>query len=494
MGDHETRYAGLVVFAATLFSLLTGLAFSVMVTRRISIGEYGILQFYSTMMAYLVLPGTVIGYWLTRDLGRGRQVLTIGVATNNMLGILAAFSLFLISMASGEPLKLTASELVAIAMNLYLLYLSSTLDSASIGVAPVLQGEGLILEEVAKLIVGWIVIVLMRTDLLGVLLSIDAGLLCKCVFMYLRLPRGTRGPLDSSVAVRWLRRGWVPLFAILPGLIASADLLVIPLLIASTVLTAYLGLAKTLAAIILYANSLSVTLYSKLLSGKGRAEIEDAFRLVMMFAIPMATGLSVLALPITQLFGEDYTRAAVALQLLSVAALFNVFRGFSLGVLQGREGADIDPNRPLSDLLRSNLVVPRLWELLAQLIYVSVSLALASYMWNSGSPPESIVTTLAIVGLLVAVPLSLWMWRLSTKACAYGIPWRDLASYATSAAVMSVSVIVVGPVLMESATVYEMGLRLFLVVALGAFVYFLTLLITSRRVRTELRSILKSKP
>jgi len=463
-----------------------------MVTRRISIGEYGILQFYSTVMAYLVLPGAVIGYWLTRDLGRGKQLLTTGIVMNNLLGILAGFSLLLISMASGEALRLTLGEIAAIVVNLYLLYLSSTLDSASTGIVPVLQGEGLILQETAKLIVGWIVIVVLKAELLGVLLSIDVGLLCKCIFMYLRMPRDAKGRPDSSVAIRWLKRGWVPLFAILPGLIASADLLVVSLLIASTAVTAYLGLAKTLAAIILYASSLGITLYSKLLSGKGRAEIENTFRLVMMFAVPMATGMSVLALPITRLFGEDYTHAAVALLLLSIAALFNVFKGLSLGVLQGREGADIDPNRPLWDLLRSNLVVPRLWELLSQLAYVSISFILASYMWRSGSPPESIVIALAMVNLLVAVPLSLWVWRLSTKVYAYGVPWADLTSYVASAAVMSVSVMAAGLAETGSATVYEMGLHLLSVVALGAIVYFLMLVIINGRVRAELRSTFKS--
>jgi len=493
MRGREARYAGLVVFAASLFSLLTGLLFSVMVTRRISTGEYGILQFYSTVMAYLVLPGTVVGYWLTRDLGRGRQLLTTGITMNNLLGLLAGFSLLLISMLSGEAVKLTASELAAIAANLYLLYLSSTLDSASMGVAPALHGEGLILQETAKIGVGWILIVLMRMELLGVLVSIDAGLLCKCAFTYLRMPHDVRGRLDPSSAIRWLKRGWVPVLAILPGLIASADLLVLLLLVASPVPTAYLGLAKTLAAIILYANSLAITLYPKLLSGKGQAEIEDAFRLVMMFAVPMATGMWILALPIVQLFGQNYTPAVIALQLLSVAALFNAIKGLSSSILQGKEGADVDPDRPLGDLLRSNLVVPRLWEILAELVYVLVSLALTSYMWWNGYPPESMVTALAMVSLLVTVPLSLWMWRFSTKVCAYRIPWTDLASYVASAAVMSVSVIAVGPAQTGAITAYEVGLHLFSIVALGALVYFTVLLVINRRLRTELRSAFKSR-
>jgi len=493
MGDREARYAGLVVFTASLFSLLTGLLFSVIVARRISTEEYGILQFYSTAITYFVLPGTVIGYWLTRDLGRGRQLLMTGIMMNSLLGFFTSLSLWLVSVRFGGPVKLTTNELVAVVANLYLLYLSSTLDAASIGVVPVLQGEGLIVQEVVKIGAGWILIVLLRMELLGVLLSIDAGFLCKFVFMYLRMPSDARGRLDLSVAARWLKRGWVPFLVILPGLIGSADLLMFPLVAASTVPAAYLGLSKTLAAIILYANSLAITLYPKLLRGRGRTEIEDAFRIVMMVAVPMAAGMLSLALPITQLFGQNYAPAVAALQLLTIAAFFNVIKGLSLTILQGKEGVDVDPDRSLGDLLRSNLVVPRLLEILVQLAYVLVSLVLTSYMWWNGSPPELMVTTLAFVNLSMTIPLSLWMWKLSTKICAYSIPWTDFASYVVSAVVMATVVMAAYPAEMVAVTVYEMGLHLLFVVALGALVYFTTLLVINRRLRIELHSVFRSK-
>jgi hypothetical protein len=114
-------------------------------------------------------------------------------------------------------------------------------------------------------------------------------------------------------------------------------------------------------------------------------------------------------------------------------------------------------------------------------------------MWWNGYPPESMVTALAMVSLLVTVPLSLWMWRFSTKVCAYRIPWTDLASYVASAAVMSVSIIAVGPTQTGAITVYEVGLRLFSIVALGVLVYFAVLLVINRRLRIELRSAFRSR-
>jgi hypothetical protein len=58
---------------------------------------------------------------------------------------------------------------------------------------------------------------------------------------------------------------------------------------------------------------------------------------------------------------------------------------------------------------------------------------------------------------------------------------------------MPVSVIAVGPTQTGAITVYEMGLRLFSVVALRALVYFAVLLVINGRLRTELRSTFKSK-
>jgi len=490
MGDDDGRYAGLIVFSASLFSLATGLFFSVVVTRRLSVEEYGILQFYFAAVAYLVLPGTLANFWLTRDLGRAKDVLNTGVIMSGLLSVATSSLLIVIASWSGPTVKLTLEVLLSFLLYLLMLYLSNSLDSASIGVAQSLQGVGIFLQETVKLLVGVILVAQLRMGLLGVVLSIDAGLLLKCLVMYLKMPSRARGRINVSTGLLWLRRWWVPALVILPSLLSSIDLIILTYVTSSTILTAYLGLSRTLAAILTYPNLLAISLYPRLLGGGGGEEIEKAMKWVMMFALPMTAGMIILALPIVGLFGPGYESAAVALQVLSFVAFFNVVKGLSLAILQGRERVDVKENASLSDLMRSNLAVPRLIELVAQVLYVVAAMIVGWLLWAQGSPPGVVVVALAAVNLVITIPMSLVVWQLSTRTCKFNVPWKHLMKYLLATVVMAAVLQTFFHIGTTDVRVFELAFDLLVAVLTGAAVYFAVLFVIDRKLASEMYQLI----
>ena len=489
MSDQESRYTGLTSFLASLLSVGTGLVYSVMVTRRLALTEYGVWQYYSVIITLLSLPSSIIGFWLTRELGRGNSVVHTGLSVSGLLSTLASVILVAVSFFQDPTLHVGLEVLLALALCLILTYLSNSLDATVSGVAPRLFGPGRLVLEVVKVSAGVVLVVLLRMGLLGAVLSIDIAFALKCLYVYLAVPRNKVGTVEISKGLLWLKRWWVPSIAAAPVLVSSMDLLVLTWLADSTVPTAYLALSKTVSAIVGFSGLMAISLYPQLLGGGTRRNIEESIRLVFIFALPMTAGIVALALPIVHLFGSNYAPAATALQLLSLSAFFAVLRDLSVTIILGTEQVDNKSDVSAADLARSGLVVPHAIEIVGYLLYIAIVTAAVSLIGMKGLSLEHLTTVTALVNVLVTIPMSLLVWRLSKRSCQYRTPWGDIAKYATATVAMLAVVLALYPSQAISVSISDVTSGLLPVVAVGGAVYFVVLFCIDRRVREDAEEI-----
>jgi hypothetical protein len=197
-------------------------------------------------------------------------------------------------------------------------------------------------------------------------------------------------------------------------------------------------------------------------------------------------------LPIVHLFGSSYAPAALATQLLSLAAFFVVVRDFSVTIIQGTEAVDNRKDASLPELVRSGLVVPHAIQLGGYLAYVLVLLAVEYCLGPSALSPEDLTTAAAVINLAVTVPVSTLVWRLSKRSYRYRTPWGDIAKYAVATLVMLAALWVVYPAQAISVRISDVLAGLIPAVAVGALTYFAVLIAIDRRTRDELRVLCAS--
>lgn len=65
------RYSGLIIFSSRVLSTAVGLAFALIVVRRLSPVDYGLWQFIGALAPYFTLPSTSLPYWALRDVAEG---------------------------------------------------------------------------------------------------------------------------------------------------------------------------------------------------------------------------------------------------------------------------------------------------------------------------------------------------------------------------------------------------------------------------------------
>ena len=73
MSNIRVTYAGLFSFLFGIISILTGLVFTVIVTRSLSPVEFGSWGVIGTLVSYTLIMGSVVNYWSTREISRGEE-------------------------------------------------------------------------------------------------------------------------------------------------------------------------------------------------------------------------------------------------------------------------------------------------------------------------------------------------------------------------------------------------------------------------------------
>ena len=62
------------MFSSKVFSILTGLLFTLIAARKLSPSDYGLWGVIAAFASYFLLPIRPLGYWAGRDIARGLPV------------------------------------------------------------------------------------------------------------------------------------------------------------------------------------------------------------------------------------------------------------------------------------------------------------------------------------------------------------------------------------------------------------------------------------
>ncbi len=163
MGKNEIRlrYSGFIVFTAQLLGVITGLIFTLLLTRSMTVQQFGIWTNIFDYIPYFILISGVLPFWATRFTARDKAgtaktgiLSQMSIALASMLIYFPA--IFLISNAIGT----TAYLPIYFIAGLYILtyYLVTIFEAVLQAVKPHTTGYGFIIQEIVKVAVALIFI------------------------------------------------------------------------------------------------------------------------------------------------------------------------------------------------------------------------------------------------------------------------------------------------------------------------------------------------
>jgi len=489
MSQIRLRYTGITAYASSLLTTLTGLLFTLLITRRLLPEELGVWRYIGSLVAYFVIPPGIVSYWTTRMTAQGKRVLATSLSISSLSAL--ATTTFFIALAEDLSKQVNTPYIVFViaAIEIPLISAYMVLEAALTARRPERAYYAMMIQEIVKLPIAVVVVLLLKLGLLGAILAAIAGYAARVTASFLFVRRIGLGMVEWSTASRILSRAWLPLYSGLQNYIAELQFIVVVLIVGSAEVLGYASAVLLIGSIVTISGNLSAGLYPKLLQSQSPGAVETSLKMVLMMAIPTSVGAFVLSEHILNILRPEYKAVAPILLIALPGALVYLVNNIIDVAMTGQERADFDDSADFKKLVRSRLFLTPTINIIQSVVYITILIPVLFYF--SRFEVTHIVAAWFATQLLLQIPFLIYKIKLSGQINAL----RNIASpflrYLFSSAVMGVVVYALRP-FSTPLEVSQAILQILPSMVAGIITYFVTLYLTDREFRGLIEVIEKS--
>ena len=444
MGKNQIRlrYSGFVVFTTYFLGIITGLIFTLLLTRSMTVSQFGIWTNIFDYTPYFIILSGVLPFWATRFTARSKEG-TAKTAVLSQLSIAVASTIiylpviFLVSHAIGT----SAYMLIYFIAGLYILnsYLVVVFEAVLQATKPQSTGYGFIIQEIVKVTVALIVILVFKQIFLGAILALVLALTVQVLYYSYLLSDYFKEKINWSFLRQWLKGSPAIAFNAVGALLVSFVFILL-FIYGGSESRAYYQAALSFTTIVGYASSLAVALYPKLLANSCTdEEVGLSFRTVMMLAIPLATITTTMAVSFLTVLNVSYGVAWPVLVALSVDTLVVLMITFYSSCLMGVEAFDTEGQISLRKLVRSKIF--KVFSI--PYFQAAVALPLTYFVLTQLPVAGSVVATVEVVGILISVHAATFvgLFFLMRDSIHVPVAWTKLGKYVFAALLMGATLL-----------------------------------------------------
>jgi hypothetical protein len=498
--DIRLQYSGFVIFAAKMLGVITGLIFQFMIawTTVGRPGEYDIWFNVGDVLAYFTILVGVAPFWVMRFVARGKEGATkTGFVTNLIVSVIStiaylAFIPFLLPMlgisSNFLPVYLVAS------LEIVELYALTLFESCLQATTPQTIGYGLLVQQVGKVALGYVLIVQMGQPLIGALVATIVAISIQIFYYFKILADRFKEQIQWRYVKQWIKGSLANIYNVIGNQI-SAYIFIMLYDMGGEGSRGRLGAAATIANVISYSSFLAFALYPKLLAERKKEDVTTSLKMVLMFAIPMMVVAIALSDVYITILRRDYPDAWIVLIVLAVDTLLTVTSSIFGSVLFGMESLDQDEKISFKDLVRSRLFI------VFSLPYIrsAVILPLTYYVLTTPyafNQPLQAAFSVSIINMIGHIIAFIALYTLARKTIKMDIPWKSISKYVLASAVMGALLFLLPhpAAIAETATTMEIIFNIaqvLVLTAVGAIVYLVIVMAIDKDARTLPKTILQ---
>lgn len=428
LSNIRVTYSGLVGLTVGLISVLTGIVFTVIVTRRLSPEEFGIWAIIGSMITYFLLSETLISFWTTRQIARGENVGKTSISSSGLfaMGSIPGYLLLVYLLYSNNE----SFEIIVLgAMLVPVFFISQTLMGINLGHKPHATSYGVLIFESTKIPAAFSLVYFLDMGISGAIIATLIAYLARIgVQAYFGKSR-IKGKFEIGILKRWFRLFWIPLYSRVAGYVWLLDVVLYSVITGSVVGVAYYAASLAIANIVAHSGMISQALYPKLLAKGSHEYASKTLTHLMYFAIPLLGITIIFAKPALFVLNPVYIIASNVVILISIRTFFYVLTATLHSILLGIETVDVKKNPKYSVLRKSKLfLVPTLLNLHYGLYIVTLVITL--FILNSYDLQElEMVTAWGIIMAGLAIPFFIYAWYLVKKYVRLSFPFIDTSKY-----------------------------------------------------------------
>jgi hypothetical protein len=349
-------------------------------------------------------------------------------------------------------------------------------------VTPQSVGYGLLLQQVFKVIIGYLLIIQFGFGLAGAIVATTIAFAIQIAYYFKLTANELKQRIQWGYVKEWLKGSVLNIYSVAGGQIANFVLILLFNLGGGDSRGIY-GTAALIANVITHSGFLSFALYPKLLTERNGEDVTVSLKTVLMFALPMTVGAIALSNSYIILLTPDlvaYPGASLVLVVLALDALVTVISGIYGSVLFGVDTVDRE-KLSFRTLTRSKLFT------FYSLSYVHSAITipttyyiLTTYAYQS---PLVAAFSVCLINSMVRFAMLMILVIMVRKVMKIVVPWRSLAKYGLASAAMGLVLVLLPYSSRISTTLAWTGV--------GGLVYLAVLMLIDKESRSLPKSILQ---
>ena len=481
--DIRLQYSGLIIFAAKLLSVATGLIFQFIIARALSKVEYDLWFNITDVTNYFVLMAGVLPFWAMRYVTRDKE----GATKTGVIGNLAISGVATVIYILLIPTVMSALHISSAYLPIYLLVSIQIVELHSISVLePCLQprkpeavGYGLLFQQVAKVAFAYVLILQFHQLLLGAVVATLAGFAIQIIYYSRLIIEELRKKIQFEYIREWLKGSLTNIYNVV-GNQLSSYIYILLFVLGGEGARGTLGAGAVVVNVITYSSFLSYALYPKLMADKNCEDATSCMKMVLMFAIPMTVGAIALADSFIILLRPEFAGTGPVLVVLAVDAFVSVISGFYVSILYGFETVDEGAKLSLRQLVQSRMFIAFSLPYLHSAITLPTAYyVLTNFAYNQ---PFQAALYISMINFAARTVTSIILFAVVRRAVTVRVPWKNIGKYAFAAAVMGTVLYVIPHPTRISLTLAE--------TAIGGLIYLGILMAVDKEARRMPRDII----
>ncbi|MFB5630911.1 MAG: hypothetical protein ACE5RN_04930 [Nitrosopumilaceae archaeon] len=451
MSGIRVTYSGIIAFLASFATVITGLIFTVIITRGLSQDEFGTWALIGTFTSYVYFLSPTVSYWCTREIARGQESGKTAFASTGIFASIAFFGYLLIVYFFNETIEVDLTLLFFAGILVPAEFFNTILKSINQGFRPQMEEYGFLIFEIVKIPLALVLIFYFEFGLMGLIITIFLSNLASIALLLITTRQKLHGKFQIKFLKKWIKLFWVPIYPYISVVVNVTDVALVTIFTGSVGVIAYWSASRAVAHIVAHSSKIGKAVYPKLLGGGKKEYLQENLHLFFYVSFPIA-GISIIfARPALFILNPLYEVAVLVVIFLVPSVFLRAFSELFIQALKGIENVDMIENAGFRDYLRSNLLFLPTLRLIQRAGYL-VILAIILILYSETVESEvEIIVYWAIISLGVQIPYTLYLLYLVRKDFKLKLKPKIFLKY------LITTVVVFGSIyfLMDEFLVYE---------------------------------------
>ena len=490
MAGIRVTYAGLISLSIRLSSIITGLIFTLIVTRQLTQDEFGTWGLINGLFVYAVAVHPIITYWATREVARGEESGRMAFLSSSGFSILGLAVYLVLALFVSLESDANLEMMILAAILIPVMFIKDSLTAINLGHRPQSVSYGFLAFEITKIPLGLIFVYFLDMGLEGAIWATFGSYLPSIGVMAFYAKNKLQGKISKEYGKKWLKLFWVPTFRNVPSLLSMSDVIVFSVITGTVSGVAYYTAARTVGFLVNHTRAFSEALYPKLLETGQRDFLSDNLIKLFYFSFPLISLSIVLARPALFALNPIYAIAEPIVIILSIRAFLTTLGKVLFQALQGVETVDTNKNSTFRDYAKSKLILYPTFQLIRNGIYFG-SLAIILFLLHTEKAEIELVTYWALVGLIIEIPLIAYIVKLVRGSFSLKLDWPSMGKYISSSIVIfGLLYLLIINFLEYDESIFIFLPQLLIYTALGVGGYLLLTFTIDKRTRTLCKAII----